>query len=121
MVDTSKWSDKMRNAMMAHFGYFDNPDTTNSEDQAIHASIVEKIKPILKNQTPLIINDLDPKTHETTGNKPAKPETPKSQNEIYLQTPTNPTIPKKHYPQKTSIINTITSHTLNIHWKMKCH
>jgi hypothetical protein len=75
MVDTSKWSDKMRNAMMAHFGNFDNPDTTNPEDQAIHASIVEKVKPILENEISLIINELDQKTQETTGNEPAKPET----------------------------------------------
>ncbi len=75
MVDTSKWSDKMRNAMMSHFGDFDTTENTNPDEQAIHASIVEKIRPILENETPLIINELDPKTQETTGNESAKPET----------------------------------------------
>ncbi len=74
-VDTSKWSDKMRNAMMSHFGDFDTTNTSNPEDQAIHASIVEKIKPILENEIPLIINELSTKTHENTGNESAKPET----------------------------------------------
>jgi hypothetical protein len=66
----------MRNAMMTHFGDFDTTDTTNPEDQAIHASIAEKLKPITRNETSLIINELDPKTRETTGKQSAKQESP---------------------------------------------
>jgi hypothetical protein len=46
------------------------------EEQAIHASIAEKLKPVFENEKPLKINDLSAKTHETTGNKPAKPASP---------------------------------------------
>jgi len=54
-----------------HFGDFNTTENLHPEDQSIHASIVEKLKPILENETSLIINDLDSNTLETTGNKPA--------------------------------------------------
>ena len=75
-LNTDLWPEKVRNAVIAHFGDIFNTENRPPEEQAIHASITEKLKPVLENEKPLKINDLDPKTHETTGNKPAKPESP---------------------------------------------
>jgi hypothetical protein len=113
-VDTSKWSDKMRNAMMSHFGDFDTTNTSNPEDQAIHASIVEKIKPILENETSLIINELDQKTWETTGNKPEKPESP-------TQAPQHLNTKHNIYITPNQIYNQNQPAKINQYRKMKHH
>jgi hypothetical protein len=76
MVDTSKWSEEMISILKSHLGDQDQLKNMPAEEQATYASIAQKLKPILQNETPLIINDLAAKTHETTGNKPAKPESP---------------------------------------------
>ena len=60
---------------MAHFGEFGNTENMTPEEQAIHASIAEKLKPVFENQKPLKINDLSAKTHETTGNEQENLET----------------------------------------------
>ncbi len=99
IVDTSKWSDKMRNAMMTHFGDFDTTENNSSDEQTIHASIAEKLKPILQNETPLIINDLSTKTPENIGNKPAKPESPLQPLSIPT---THPTAPQNHHATTTA-------------------
>jgi hypothetical protein len=86
-INTDLWDDKIRNTLMAHFGDFSNTENMPPEEQAIHASIAEKLKPVFENRKPLIVNDLSAKTHETNlseavafsegyGNKPAKPVSP---------------------------------------------
>jgi transposase-like protein len=74
-INTDLWDDKIRNALMAHFGDFGNTENMTPEEQAIHASIAEKLKPVFENQKPLKINDLSAKTHETTGNESENLET----------------------------------------------
>ena len=68
-INTDLWDDKIRNTLMAHFCDFGNTENMHPEEQAIHASIAEKLKPVFENETPLIINDLSAKTPETTGNE----------------------------------------------------
>jgi transposase-like protein len=75
-INTDLWDDNIRNTLMAHFGDFGNTENMPPEEQAIHASIAEKLKPVFENKKPLTVNDLSAKTPETTGNKPAKPESP---------------------------------------------
>ena len=93
-INTDLWPEKVRNAVMAHFGDIFNTENLPPEEQAIHASIAEKLKPVFENEKPLIINDLSTKTQETTGNKPAKPES-------RLQPPTTlntqPTLPHNQH------------------------
>jgi hypothetical protein len=90
-INTDLWDDKIRNTLMAHFGDSGNTENMSPEEQAIHAAIAEKLKPVFENKKPLIVNDLSSKTHETTGNKPAKPVS-------HLQPPTPP-IPQATTPQ----------------------
>jgi hypothetical protein len=40
---------------MAHFGDFSNTENMSPEEQAIHASIAEKLKPVFENRKPLIV------------------------------------------------------------------
>jgi hypothetical protein len=75
-INTDLWDDKIRNTLMAHFGDSGNTENMSPEEQAIHASIAEKLKPVFENQKPLIVNDLSAKTPETTGKKPEKPVSP---------------------------------------------
>jgi hypothetical protein len=75
-INTDLWDDNIRNTLMAHFGDFSNTENMPPEEQAIHASIAEKLKPVFENQKPLKINNLSAKTHENTGNKPANPARP---------------------------------------------
>ncbi len=89
-INTDLWPDKVRNAVMAHFGDIFNTENLPPEEQAIHASIAEKLKPVFENEKPLIINDLAPKTHEITGNKPAKPESPLQPSATPNTQPTTP-------------------------------
>ncbi len=92
-INTDLWDDNIRNTLMAHFGDMFNTENLPPEEQAIHASIAEKLKPVFENEKPLIINDLSSKTHETTGNKPAKPESP--QQPLTTQKP-QPTATQNH-------------------------
>ena len=95
-INTDLWDDNIRNTLMAHFGDSGNTENMSPEEQAIHASIVEKLKPVFENKKPLIINDLSAKTHENTGNKPASPlqasTTPNTQ----------PTAPHNQHPTTTA-------------------
>ena len=68
-INTDLWDDKIRNTLMAHFGDSGNTENMSPEEQAIHASIAEKLKPVFENKKPLTVNDLSAKTPETTGNK----------------------------------------------------
>jgi hypothetical protein len=54
---------------MAHFGESGNTENMSPEEQAIHASIAEKLKPVFENKKPLTVYDLSAKTPETTGNE----------------------------------------------------
>jgi hypothetical protein len=74
-VDTSKWSEEMISMLKSHLGDQDQLKNMPAEEQATYASIAQKLKPILENETPLIINDLHPKTPETIGNESANPAT----------------------------------------------
>jgi hypothetical protein len=70
------------------------------EEQAIHTSIAEKLKPVFENKKSLIVNDLSAKTPVTTGNNPAKPVS-------HLQPPTPP-IPQATTPQNQPKATTTT-------------
>eukprot|EP01041_Mallomonas_annulata_P016797 gene16797-34899_t len=70
-LNTDLWDDNIRNTLMAHFGDMFNTENMPPEEQAIHAAIAEKLKPVFENKKPLKINNLSAKTHENTGNKPA--------------------------------------------------
>jgi hypothetical protein len=85
------------------------------EEQAIHASIAEKLKPVFENKEPLKINDLSTKTHENTGNKPAKPEStpqplsPKNQPQATTTTfAGNTPLPENETPLITNDLHTKT-------------
>jgi hypothetical protein len=86
---------------MAHFGDSGNTENMSPEEQAIHAAIAEKLKPVFENKKPLIVNDLSAKTPVTTGNNPAKPVS-------HLQPPTPP-IPQATTPQNQPKATTSTS------------
>jgi hypothetical protein len=75
-INTDLWDDKIRNTLMAHFGDSGNTENMSPEEQAIHAAIAEKLKPVFENKKPLIINDLSAKTPEITGKNPANPVSP---------------------------------------------
>jgi DNA-binding XRE family transcriptional regulator len=68
-INTDLWDDNIRNTLMAHFGDFSNTENLPPEEQAIHASIAEKLKPVFENEKPLTVNDLSAKTQEPTGNE----------------------------------------------------
>jgi hypothetical protein len=70
-INTDLWDDNIRNTFMAHFGDSGNTENMTPEEQAIHAAIAEKLKPVFENKKPLIINDLSAKTPEITGKNPA--------------------------------------------------
>jgi hypothetical protein len=100
---------------MAHFGDFSNTENMLPEEQAIHASIAEKLKPVFENKKPLKINDLSAKTHENTGNKPAKPEStlqplsPKNQPQATTTTfAGNTPLPENETPLITNDLHTKT-------------
>jgi hypothetical protein len=99
-INTDLWDDKIRNTLMAHFGDSGNTENMSPEEQAIHASIAEKLKPVFENRKPLIVNDLSAKTPVTTGNKPANPVSP-------LHPPT-PQIPQATTPQNQPQATTTT-------------
>jgi transposase len=63
-INTDLWDDNIRNTLMAHFGDSGNTENMSPEEQAIHASIVEKLKPVFENKKPLTVNDLSAKTPE---------------------------------------------------------
>jgi hypothetical protein len=114
-INTDLWDDKIRNTLMAHFGDFSNTENMTPEEQAIHASIAEKLKPVFENKEPLKINDLSTKTHENTGNKPAKPEStpqplsPKNQPQATTTTfAGNTPLPENETPLITNDLHTKT-------------
>jgi transposase-like protein len=47
-INTDLWDDKIRNTLMAHFGDSGNTENMSPEEQAIHASIAEKLKPVFE-------------------------------------------------------------------------
>jgi hypothetical protein len=98
-INTDLWDDKIRNTLMAHFGDFGNTENMTPEEQAIHASIAEKLKPVFENNKPLKINDLSAKTPETTGNKPAKLT---SSLQASTTPNTQPTAPHNQHPTTTA-------------------
>jgi hypothetical protein len=102
MVDTSKWSEEMISILKSHLGDQDQLKNMPAEEQATYASIAQKLKPILENETPLIINDLAPKTPETTGNKPANLANPASPLHPPITPTTHATVPQNQPPTNTA-------------------
>ncbi len=69
VIDTSTWTDDMLIAINEELSNHEAIKNMPPEQQKTYAELSQILKPVMESRIPLIVNDLAPKTHETTGNE----------------------------------------------------
>ncbi len=70
VIDTSTWTDEMLIAINEELSNHEAIKNMPPEQQKTYAELSQILKPVMESRLPLIVNDLAPKTHETTSNEP---------------------------------------------------
>ncbi len=68
VIDTSTWTDEMLLAINKELSDHEAIKNMPPEQQKTYAELSQILKPVMESRIPLIVNDLAPKTHATTGN-----------------------------------------------------
>ncbi len=106
VIDTSTWTDEMLIAINKELSNHEAIKNMPPEQQKTYAELSQILKPVMESRLPLIVNDLAPKTHETTGNEPENLETMLTRiRKAFLQNhPVHPDYDKPKTTSKTASI-----------------